>query len=182
MIASLEGRAPSVPGSVFVAPTAVVVGDVVLGEDSSVWYGAVLRGDVAPIRVGARTNIQDQCVLHATTGGPALVLGSEVTVGHRAILHGAEVEDRCLIGMGAILLDGCRIGEESLVAAGAVVLPGLRVPPRSFVAGLPARVRGPIPPDVHARLRESAESYVALAREHAATAVEPGRSAGGSGS
>lgn len=174
MIASLEGRFPEVPASVFVAPTAVVVGDVVLGEESSVWYGAVLRGDVASIRIGARTNIQDLCVLHGTTGGPALRVGSQVTVGHRAILHGATVEDRCLIGMGAILLDGCRIGEESLVAAGAVVLPGLAVPPRSFVAGVPARVRGPVPPAVHARLRESAESYVALAREHAGAAAGRG--------
>jgi carbonic anhydrase/acetyltransferase-like protein (isoleucine patch superfamily) len=174
MIASLGSRSPRVPASVFVAPTAVVVGDVVLGEESSVWYGAVLRGDVAVIRVGARTNIQDQCVLHVTTGGPDLRVGSEVTVGHRAILHGATVEDRCLIGMGAILLDDCRIGEESLVAAGAVVLPGFAVPPRSFVAGVPARVRGRIPPDTHARLRESAETYVALAREHAAILAERG--------
>lgn len=177
MIASLAGRVPSVPGSVFVAPTAVVVGDVVLGEESSVWYGAVVRGDVAPIRIGARTNIQDQCVLHVTTGGPGLQIGSEVTVGHRAILHAAQVEDRCLIGMGAILLDGCRIGEESLVAAGAVLRPGLRVPPRSFVAGLPARVRGPIPPEMHARLRESAESYIALAREHSGGLARPGEPA-----
>lgn len=170
MIASLGNRSPRVPASVFVAPTAVVVGDVVLGEESSVWYGAVLRGDVAAIRVGDRTNIQDLCVLHVTTGGPDLRVGSEVTVGHRAILHGATVEDRCLIGMGAILLDGCRVGEESLVAAGAVLLPGLTVPPRSFVAGVPGRVRGHIPPEVHARLRESAETYVALAREHAGAA------------
>lgn len=167
MIASLENRIPDVPASVFVAPTAVVVGDVVLGDESSVWYGAVLRGDVAPIRVGARTNIQDHCVLHGTTGGPELRVGSEVTVGHRAILHGATIEDRCLIGMGAILLDGCRIGEESLVAAGAVVLAGFSVPPRSFVAGMPATVRGPIPPEAHARLRDAARGYVALAREHA---------------
>jgi len=174
MIASLGDRSPLVPASVFVAPTAVVVGDVVLGEEASVWYGAVLRGDVAGIRVGDRTNIQDLCVLHGTTGGPVLRLGSEVTVGHRAILHGATVEDRCLIGMGAILLDGCRIGEESLVAAGAVVLPGLSVPPRSFVAGVPARIRGRIPPDVHARLGESARTYVALAREHAGIAAARG--------
>jgi carbonic anhydrase/acetyltransferase-like protein (isoleucine patch superfamily) len=170
MITSLGGRSPRVPASVFIAPTAVVVGDVVLGDRSSVWYGAVIRGDVTAIRIGERTNIQDQCVLHGTTGGPDLQVGADVTVGHRAILHGATVEDRCLIGMGAILLDGCRIGEESLVAAGALVLSGLAVPPRSLVAGSPARVRGPIPPALHARLRESAERYVSLAREHAAIA------------
>jgi carbonic anhydrase/acetyltransferase-like protein (isoleucine patch superfamily) len=163
-----QGRSPAVPASAFVAPTALVVGDVVLGEESSVWYGAVVRGDVGSIRVGARTNIQDLCVLHVTTGLPGLSVGDDVTVGHRAILHGAVVRDRCLIGMGAILLDGCEIGEESLVGAGSVVREGMVIPPRSFVAGVPAVVKGPIPPDVHARLRASASGYVALARAHAA--------------
>jgi carbonic anhydrase/acetyltransferase-like protein (isoleucine patch superfamily) len=154
--------------SVFVAPTAVVVGDVVLGEHTSVWYGSVLRGDVGPIRVGSRTNVQDLCVLHTTRGRGGVTIGDEVTVGHRAIVHGATVGDRCLIGMGAILLDDSVIGEESLIAAGSVVLERTIVPPRSFVAGAPARVRGPIPPEIHARLRESAEGYVRLALEHAA--------------
>jgi carbonic anhydrase/acetyltransferase-like protein (isoleucine patch superfamily)/ABC-type branched-subunit amino acid transport system substrate-binding protein len=167
MIGQVLGFTPRVPSTAFVAPNAVVLGDVHLGENASVWYGAVLRGDAGPIRVGARTNIQDLSVLHATTGQSGLTIGDEVTVGHRVILHGAVVRDRCLIGMGAILLDDCEIGEESLVAAGAVVLGGMRVPPRSFVAGTPARVRGPIPPEIHARLRESADAYVSLAREHA---------------
>jgi len=157
-----------VPASAFIAPTAVVVGDVVLGDESSVWYGSVLRGDVGPIRVGARTNIQDGCILHVTGGRSGLTVGSEVTAGHRAILHGATIRDRCLIGMGAIVLDDCEIGEESLVAAGCVVLEGTIVPPRSFVAGVPGVVRGAIPPAIHARLRESARHYVELAREHAA--------------
>ncbi|HEU4725141.1 MAG TPA: gamma carbonic anhydrase family protein, partial [Candidatus Eisenbacteria bacterium] len=152
----------------FVAPTAVVVGDVVLAEEASGWYGTDVRGDVGPIRVGARTNVQDGCVLHITTGLPGLTVGDDVTVGHRAILHGAAIRDRCLIGMGAVLLDGCDIGEESLVGAGSVVLEGTVVPPRSFAAGVPAVVRGPIPAAVHARLRASAAAYVALAREHAA--------------
>jgi len=168
LIAAFQGHSPQVPDSAFVAPTATVVGDVVLGEASSVWYGAVIRGDVGSIRIGRRTNIQDLCVLHLTGGGPPIVVGDEVTVGHRAILHGVTVEDRCLIGMGSILLDGCVIGEESLVGAGSVVLEGTRVPPRSFIAGVPARIKGPIPEEVHARLRESAEGYVLLAREHAA--------------
>ena len=168
MIGPIRGRSPQVPASVFVAPNAIVLGDVTLGESASIWYGAVLRGDVGPIRVGARTNIQDFCMLHTTTGRPGLTVGEEVTVGHRVILHGAVVRDRCLIGMGSILLDGCEIGEESLVAAGAVVLEGTNVPPRSFVAGIPAKVRGAIPGDILARLRESADAYVALAREHAA--------------
>jgi carbonic anhydrase/acetyltransferase-like protein (isoleucine patch superfamily) len=138
-----------------------------LGEEASVWYGAILRGDVGEIRVGARTNIQDLCVLHTTTGLPGLAVGNEVTVGHRAILHGATIRDRCLIGMGAILLDGCDIGEESLIGAGSVVREGTVVPPRSFAAGVPAVVKGPIPARALARLRESADAYVALAREHA---------------
>lgn len=147
-----------------------MVGDVVLGEETSVWYGAVIRGDVGEIRVGARTNIQDHCVLHVTTGLPGLTVGNEVTVGHRAILHGATIRDRCLIGMGAILLDGCDIGEESLVGAGSVVREGTIVPPRSFAAGVPAVVKGPIPAAALARLKASADAYVALAREHAALA------------
>jgi carbonic anhydrase/acetyltransferase-like protein (isoleucine patch superfamily) len=168
LIAPFGDRAPVVPASVFVAPTAVVVGDVVLGEETSVWYGAVVRGDVGPIRVGTRTNVQDGCVLHVTTGLPGLDVGDDVTVGHRAILHGATVRDRCLIGMGAILLDGCEIGEESLIGAGSVVREGTTVPPGSFAAGVPAVVKGPIPPAIRARLLESASSYVALARRHAA--------------
>jgi len=167
LIAAFRGISPRIPASAFIAPTATVVGDVVLGEEASLWYGAVVRGDVGAIRIGSRSNIQDGCVLHVTGGGQPLVVGAEVTVGHRAILHGATVEDRCLIGMGSVLLDGCVIGEESLVAAGSIVLEGTRVPPRSFVAGVPARIKGPIPDAVHARLRESAEGYVRLAREHA---------------
>ncbi len=168
LIAPFGEKAPVVPSSVFVAPTAVVVGDVVFGEGASVWYGAVVRGDVGPIRVGARTNIQDGCVLHVTGGLPGLSVGDEVTVGHRAVLHGATIHDRCLIGMGAVLLDGCEIGEESLIAAGSVVRGGTVVPPRSFAAGVPAVVKGPIPAAILARLRASAEGYVLLAREHAA--------------
>ncbi len=168
LIAPFQGHAPRIPASAFVAPTVTIVGDVVVGEESSVWYGTVIRGDVGSIRIGRRTNIQDCCILHTSRGGPPVDVGDEVTVGHRVILHGAKVEDRCLVGMGSILLDGCVIGAESLVGAGSVVLEGTRVPPRSFIAGVPARVKGPIPEAIHARLLESAEGYVRLAREHAA--------------
>lgn len=167
MIVALPGRTPVVPASAFVAPTAVVVGDVVLGESASVWYGCVVRGDVGPIVIGARTNIQDGCILHLTRGRGALQIGDEVTAGHRAILHGATIRDRCLIGMGSIVLDDCKIGEESLIAAGSVLLEGTVVPPRSFVAGVPAVVRGPVSGEHLARFRESADHYVLLAREHA---------------
>ncbi len=168
LIAAFLGHSPRISTSAFVAPMATVLGDVVLGDESSVWYGSVLRGDVGSIRIGRRTNIQDCCVLHLTRGGSPVEVGDEVTVGHRVIVHGARILDRCLIGMGSVLLDGCVIGEESLVGAGSVVLEGTRVPPRSFVAGVPARIKGPIPEAVHARLRESADGYVRLALEHAA--------------
>jgi carbonic anhydrase/acetyltransferase-like protein (isoleucine patch superfamily) len=168
LIAPLLGHTPRIPATAFIAPTAIVLGDVVLGEESSIWYGAVLRGDVGAIRIGRRSNIQDGSVLHLTRGGPPIQVGDEVTVGHRVILHGATVGDRCLVGMGSVLLDGCVIGEESLVGAGSVVLEGTRVPPRSFLAGVPARIKGPIPDAIHARLRESADGYVRLAREHSA--------------
>jgi carbonic anhydrase/acetyltransferase-like protein (isoleucine patch superfamily) len=115
-----------------------VVGDVHLGEESSVWYGAVLRGDTEPIRVGARTNIQDGCVLHADPGYPAIV-GDDCVVGHNAIVHGCVVEDGCLIGMGATVLNGARIGEGSIVAAGALVPEGKEFPPRSLIVGIPAK-------------------------------------------
>ncbi len=167
LIAPFRGRVPEIPASAFVAPTALVVGDVVLGDEASIWYGTVVRGDVGAIRIGARTNVQDLCVLHVITGLPGLMIGSEVTIGHRAVLHGATIGDRCLIGMGSVLLDGCEIGEESLVAAGSLVRGGTIVPPRSFLAGVPAVRKGPIPSAIHAHLRASAESYVALAREHA---------------
>ena len=128
LLAALLGHTPHIPASAFVASTATVLGDVVLGEEASIWYGAVLRGDVGAIRIGARSNIQDACILHLTRGGPPVEVGQEVTVGHRVILHGARVEDRCLIGMGSVLLDGCVIGEESLVGAGSVVTSSLAEP------------------------------------------------------
>ena len=111
LIAAFQGHIPRIPSSAFIAPTATVVGDVVLGDESSVWYGTVIRGDVGAIRVGRRTNIQDCCILHLTRGGAPIQVGDEVTVGHRVILHGATVEDRCLVGMGSVLLDGCVLGE-----------------------------------------------------------------------
>ena len=129
---------PEVADSAWVAPGAYVVGDVHLGEESSVWYGAVLRGDTEPIRIGARTNIQDGCVLHADPGYPATV-GEDCVIGHNAIVHGCEIENGCLIGMGATILNGARIGEGSIVAAGALVSEGKEFPPRSLIVGIPAK-------------------------------------------
>ncbi len=129
---------PEVAGSAWVAPGAYLVGDVYLGEESSVWYGAVLRGDTEPIRIGARTNIQDGCVLHADPGYPAIV-GQDCVVGHKAIVHGCEIGDRCLVGMGATVLNGARIGEGSIVAAGALVPEGKEFPAKSLIVGVPAK-------------------------------------------
>jgi carbonic anhydrase/acetyltransferase-like protein (isoleucine patch superfamily) len=131
---------PKLGRDVFLAPNATVTGDVELGDEVSVWFGAVIRGDSGPIRIGARTNIQDLVCVHATRGVSTTHIGAEVTVGHGAILHGCKVGDRCLIGMGAILLDNAEIAPDSLVAAGAVVSGKLLVPPRSLVAGNPAKV------------------------------------------
>ncbi len=134
---------PVIPETAWVADTAVVRGNVILGEDVSIWFGAVLRGDEAPIRVGAQSNVQDSAVLHVSEGFPCIV-GSRVTIGHRAIVHGCTVEDGVLIGMGAIVLDGAHVGAGAVVAAGAVVSPGMDIPPGTLVLGVPARVFGPL--------------------------------------
>ena len=146
MIQSCHGHTPAIHPTARVAENATLVGDVTLGDRASIWYGAVLRGDSAPITVGADTNIQDNAVVHCDAGFPA-VIGSGVTVGHGAILHGCTVEDGTLIGMGAILLNGCVIGKNSLVAAGALVTQNAVIPPESLVVGSPARVLRPLRPE-----------------------------------
>src|SRR5688500_2841730 len=127
----------------FIAATASVMGDVTVGEDASVWYSAVLRGDMAPIVIGAQSNIQDGSIVHVDAGVPCSV-GSRVAVGHRVVLHGCTVEDDCLIAMGSLLLNGVRIGAGSVVAAGAVVPEGMQVPPGSLVMGVPGRIIRPV--------------------------------------
>ncbi len=149
----------------FIAPTAVVLGDVTLGPRASVWYQAVLRGDMASIVVGEATNLQDGTIVHVDEGKPALI-GARVGVGHRAILHGCTVEDECLIGMGSVLLNGVRIGTGSVVGAGAVVPEGLQVPPGSLVLGVPGRVVRLVDDALRARIRETWEHYVAEAERH----------------
>ena len=148
-----------VEGGAFVASNAIVTGDVSLGADVGIWFGCVLRGDDAPLTVGARTNIQDLSMIHADTGVPNTI-GAGCTIGHRVILHGAEVGDGCLIGMGAILLGGSKIGAGSLVGAGAVVKEGFVVPPRSLVVGLPARVVRPLTDAELLAIEHSAAGYV----------------------
>jgi carbonic anhydrase/acetyltransferase-like protein (isoleucine patch superfamily) len=152
-----------------------VVGRVVIEEQASIWYSAVLRGDDGSITVGRRTNIQDGCVLHADVA-PSLVIGDGVTVGHRAILHGCTIEDNVLIGMGSVVMDGAVIGRGSIVGAGAVVASGTIVSPGSLVTGLPARVRRPLSRDELTANASAAEHYVRLAQSLHRSARSPHRS------
>ncbi len=158
-----SGLMRPVPGGAFVASNAIVTGDVTFGRDVGVWFGCVLRGDDASLSIGPRTNVQDLTMIHADTDVPN-VIGSGVTIGHRCVLHGARVEDGCLIGMGAILLGGSKIGAQSLVAAGAVVKEKFEVPPRSLVAGVPARIVRSLTDAEVAAIEKSAEGYVAKIR------------------
>jgi carbonic anhydrase/acetyltransferase-like protein (isoleucine patch superfamily) len=156
---------PNVHPSVFLAATASVMGDVTIEADASVWYGAVVRGDLEAITIGAETNIQDLTMIHADPGVPCRV-GRRVGVGHRAILHGCEIEDLCLIGMGSIILNGARIGTGSVVAAGALVPEGMQVPPGSLVMGVPGRIVRPVDATLAARIEGTWQRYVAHARRH----------------
>lgn len=162
-----RGLFESLPGGAFKARNAIVTGDVTLGADAGIWFGCVLRGDDAPLSVGARTNIQDLSVVHADIDVPNRI-GAGCTIGHRVVLHGAQIEDGCLIGMGAVLLGGSRIGAQSLVAAGSVVKEGFLVPPRSLVVGVPARIARPLTDAEVANLAVSADGYVQKIRLYVA--------------
>jgi carbonic anhydrase/acetyltransferase-like protein (isoleucine patch superfamily) len=164
---SYKGILPTLGEDAYVAPGARVIGDVVLGDGASVWFNSVVRGDVMPIRIGARTNIQDLSVLHVSSETFATTIGDDVTVGHRAIIHGCTIEDRCLIGMGAIILDGAYIEEGCLIAAGALVPPGVRVPAGSVYMGAPGKVRRQVSQAELENFLESAKHYSELARVYA---------------
>ncbi|HKX12717.1 MAG TPA: gamma carbonic anhydrase family protein [bacterium] len=170
MILSYKNKKPVLAEGVFVAEGAKIIGDVTIGEGSSVWFNSVVRGDVFPISIGKNTNIQDLSVLHVTSGTHATVVEDEVTVGHRVILHGCWVKRRALIGMGAILLDGCEIGEESLIGAGSLVTPGTVIPPRVLALGSPCKPRRPLSDEEIAGLKLSADHYAELARIYLAQA------------
>jgi carbonic anhydrase/acetyltransferase-like protein (isoleucine patch superfamily) len=156
---------PQIHPSAFLAPTAAVMGDVTLEAESSVWYQAVLRADLAPIVIGAQSNVQDGTIVHVDSGFPCLV-GRRVGVGHRVILHACVVEDECLIGMGAVLLNRVRIGTGSVVAAGAVIPEGMIVPPHSLVMGVPGRIVRPVDEDLSKRIASTWAHYVEMARQH----------------
>lgn len=153
---------PRIHGSALVVDGAVIVGDVEIGEDASVWFGSVVRGDVNYIRIGARTNIQDMTVIHVSSNTHPTIVEEEVTVGHRVVLHGCHVERGCLIGIGAIVMDGARVGAQSLVGAGTLLTPGTVIPPRTLVIGSPGRVKRELTDDELAYLDRSWRNYVEL--------------------
>ncbi len=167
-ILTFKGTTPRIAPGVFVAPNATVLGDVEIGEGSSIWYGTVLRGDVFPIRIGARTNLQDNTVVHVTNGKASTTVGDDVTVGHLALIHGCTIGSRCLVGMGSIVLDNAIVEDECFIAAGALVPPGMRVPSRSLVMGRPGKVVRSLREADLAQIREAAELYVGYARDHLA--------------
>ncbi|MFN0130609.1 MAG: gamma carbonic anhydrase family protein [Verrucomicrobiales bacterium] len=160
-------RQPRLPASAFIAPSADIIGDVTLGDHSSVWYQAVIRGDINRIVVGPRSNIQDGAVIHLADDFPALI-GEWVTVGHKAIVHACTIHDEVLVGMGAIILDGAEIGARSIIGAGALVTGGTRIPPGSLVIGTPAKVRRSLSLDEQAAVKTWAEKYVAVSRHYLA--------------
>jgi len=166
MIIPYRGRAPQLGKDVIVMETAVVAGDVEIGAGSSVWFGAVVRGDVHYIRIGELTNVQDGSLLHVTTDTHPLVIGNRVTIGHGAILHGCTVDDGALIGMGAIILDGAHIGESALIGAGALVTEGTHIPPRTLALGSPARPKRKLSAAELERLAKSALHYRELALDY----------------
>ncbi|MBK7582777.1 MAG: gamma carbonic anhydrase family protein [Myxococcales bacterium] len=157
---------PRIAAGCFLAENAVIVGDVELGPDVNVWYGAVLRGDCGRIKIGARTNVQDLCMIHMTTGISHSEIGEDVTIGHSVVIHGARVGNRVLLGMGSIILDNVEIGDDCLIAAGSVLPPRMKIPARSLVRGSPAKVIREVTHDESLLGINGAVSYLELAREH----------------
>ena len=167
LIVTVRGRTPQIDPEAWVAPTASVIGDVTLAARASVWYSATLRAEAEPIRVGVGTNIQDGVTVHVDSEYPVQI-GAGVSVGHNAVLHGCEVEDNVLIGMGAVVMNGAVIGAGALIAAGALVPPGMAVPPRSLVTGMPGRIRRELSDAEVAGNRQNAGIYQRLLELHRA--------------
>ena len=157
---------PRIHETAFVTDDAIVIGDVEIGEEASIWFGSVVRGDVNYIRIGARTNIQDACVIHVSSKDHPTILEDEITVGHRVTLHGCYVESGCLVGIGSIVLDGARIGHQSLIGAGSLITPGTVIPPKSLVMGAPAKVKRELTTEELNGLTRSWQNYVELSRRY----------------
>jgi carbonic anhydrase/acetyltransferase-like protein (isoleucine patch superfamily) len=171
MIVPFRNATPAIDPSAYVVDSAVIIGAVVIGAESSVWFHAVVRGDVYPIRIGRRTNVQDHATLHVTTGRAATTVGDDVTIGHGAIVHGCTIGDRTLVGMGAIVLDGVEVGAECLIGAGALLTPGTRIAPGQLVVGSPAKAVRALTADERASLLESAMNYARVAGEYRAASL-----------
>ncbi|MFC1481813.1 gamma carbonic anhydrase family protein [Candidatus Neomarinimicrobiota bacterium] len=171
MILPFRDKTPIVPVSAFVAQSVDVIGDVQLGEHANIWHGTVVRGDMNYIRIGARTNIQDNSTIHVTTDLFPTIVGDEVTVGHNVILHGCVIQDRVLIGMGAIVMDGAIVEEGAYIGAGALVSPGTVVPARTLWTGLPAKYRRDVTVDEYQEILDSADHYIEFAAEYKALGV-----------
>jgi gamma-carbonic anhydrase len=166
MIRPYQGKTPRMGNDVFIAETAMVIGDVEIGARSTVWFGAVVRGDVYYIRIGEETSIQDNSVIHVTHGQYATVIGNRVTVGHSVTLHGCTVRDRCIVGMGSTVLDQADLGERCILGAGSLVTPGTKIPPGHLALGNPAKVKRPLTEKELAWIESSADHYVELAKTY----------------
>ena len=164
MLRAFRGIIPSIATSAFIEETAAVIGDVVIGSESSVWFNAVVRGDVHSIRIGHRTNIQDLCLLHVTNDTYPLTLGDDITVGHHVVLHGCTIKDRVLIGMGAVIMDGAIIEEDCIIGAGALVTERMQIPSKSLIVGTPARVKRSLNDNELKWIKESALNYIRYAQ------------------
>ncbi len=166
ILKSFQGKSPKIHPSVWIAEDAVIIGDVEIGPESSIWYGCVIRGDTNQIRIGEKTNIQDNTVIHTeTVGGPALI-GSRITIGHRAIVHGCTIDDDVLIGMGATILSYSKISSGSIIGANALVKENTVIPPRTIWAGVPAKEIGKVSDEAFARITIGCEHYLELANEY----------------
>jgi carbonic anhydrase/acetyltransferase-like protein (isoleucine patch superfamily) len=165
-IRAFKDRQPRIHPSAFIEDSAQVIGDVEIGEDASIWFNTVVRGDVHFIRIGARTNVQDLSMVHVLNGRSPTILGEDVTVGHHVVLHGCRVGSRVLVGMGAILMDDVEVGDDCLVAAGSLLTPGTKVPSGMLAMGSPARVKRELTPEEHQLVASRAAHYVRYAREH----------------
>ena len=166
MIHKFENKSPLISESCFISDSADIIGDVEIGEDSSVWFGSVIRGDMNQIKIGSNTNIQDNCVVHVTTNIAPTIIGNGVTIGHKAIIHGCTINDNCLIGMGCIIMDLAIIGKGSIIAAGALVPPGMKVPSRKLMVGIPAKPIRDITPQEYTDIKKSALHYILFSKKY----------------
>ncbi|MBC8213615.1 MAG: gamma carbonic anhydrase family protein [Candidatus Marinimicrobia bacterium] len=166
MIKQFQDKSPIIPKSCYISESVDIIGNVTLGEEVNVWFGTVIRGDMNFIRIGERTNIQDNCTVHVTTDTAPTVIGNNVTIGHNAIIHGCKIEDGCLIGMGSIIMDNAQIGEGSIIGAGSVITENSLIPPRSLCLGIPGKIIRQVTDKEYAGILERAEHYVQFSKKY----------------